>query len=1044
MGLIQQIKKDEDLDKTYDNLMGISNSSSESGNSEEEPVIEKQTSTKNSSNSLENVNTTMVKYSDAEERLQQDVSAILQEKVAQNPEAYTADVENLQAVQERKTKLVIDSALNLMENGDYKVPRQDRQQVAKDVAANIVGFGVLQRLLDDDNISEIMVNGAKSIYVEEKGLLHLTDVQFKNEAQCSQIIDRILAPLGRHVDEASPDVDARLPDGSRVNVIIPPLALNGNVITIRKFPKSSITMDDMIKFGSLDRRMASFLEACVLAKESTIVSGSTSSGKSLAVSNKLFSVGKQGELIYKKIGDIKVGDSVYSRSGAPTKVIGVYPQGKLPVYEVELKDGRIITCSGNHQWTIAKTSHGAIVECVMTTNEMLEKGVIRLGTNYKDGIIRHQSKYWLPNSEMLKSESVGLPIHPWLLGALIGNGYLCGKGSRLEFSTADVWFAEKINKIYPDGNLIKRNSHNYSWGFLDHGVLKAEICNLGLDVYSHEKFIPEIYKYASTEQRIELIRGLFDTDGSCSKDGHASYSTVSKQLATDVLDVMRTLGFTGRITKDERANKYKNSDGTAYVVHISGGHTNPFSYLRKAEKYDKNYGRKHEARVAQSYVDCEEDKYSYLAGFLFQTKLIRNVPHIHSNKLNPELMERLLSALPEHSSFISSREQSDFSINCPSVPNTNCHNGVVSITKSLGYADTPVMERSIPDGMLNADFLRGMADFSANIHGGNVTFTLSDHVLDEIEKLLKAVRLNYTRINGEICIPYYPSELVHDSEKVRLLREWESGYSGNYTLRNDYTPIVDIRKTNRSEEMVCIKVADDSHTFVLADGTVTHNTTLLNALSGYIPSNERILTIEDSAELRLLQDHVVRLESRPANIDGKGRVTINDLVINALRMRPDRLIVGECRGEETLAMLQAMNTGHDGSLTTVHANHSKDVVSRLETMASMASTTLSEAAIKSQIASAINIIVQQARLQDGSRKIVEITEITGMEGNVISMQKIFEFVQTGVRTTVKDGKMVKKVEGYFDATGVRPKCYDKFVEMGIHVGDDWFEKRHKE
>lgn len=219
---------------------------------------------------------------------------------------------------------------------------------------------------------------------------------------------------------------------------------------------------------------------------------------------------------------------------------------------------------------------------------------------------------------------------------------------------------------------------------------------------------------------------------------------------------------------------------------------------------------------------------------------------------------------------------------------------------------------------------------------------------------------------------------------------------------------------------------------IVSGGTGSGKTTLLNVLSSYIPSDERIVTIEDSAEVQLHQDHVVTLESRPANIEGKGAITIRDLVVNALRMRPDRIIVGEVRSKETLDMLQAMNTGHDGSLTTTHANSPRDAVSRLETMVMMGGVELPSKAIRDQIASAIDLIVQQSRLRDGTRKVVSVTEVTGMEGNVVQMQDIFKYEHTG--ETGVDGKFI----GNFVATGIIPNALEKIRENGVAVNNDWF------
>ncbi len=217
---------------------------------------------------------------------------------------------------------------------------------------------------------------------------------------------------------------------------------------------------------------------------------------------------------------------------------------------------------------------------------------------------------------------------------------------------------------------------------------------------------------------------------------------------------------------------------------------------------------------------------------------------------------------------------------------------------------------------------------------------------------------------------------------------------------------------------------------VVSGGTGSGKTTLLNVLSSFIPDDERIVTVEDAAELQLRQDHVVRLEARPPNIEGKGAITIRDLVINCLRMRPERIVVGECRGKEALDMLQAMNTGHDGSLTTGHANTPRDMLSRLETMVLMAGMELPVKAIREQISSAIDLIVHQARLRDGSRRIINITEVQGMEGDIITLQDIFVFEQEAF----EGGKIVGRIR----ATGVRPKFMPKLEDAGIHLPPSTF------
>jgi len=221
---------------------------------------------------------------------------------------------------------------------------------------------------------------------------------------------------------------------------------------------------------------------------------------------------------------------------------------------------------------------------------------------------------------------------------------------------------------------------------------------------------------------------------------------------------------------------------------------------------------------------------------------------------------------------------------------------------------------------------------------------------------------------------------------------------------------------------------------VISGGTGSGKTSLLNVLSSFLPESDRIVTIEDAAELRLKQEHIVRLEARPPNIEGRGQITIRDLVRNALRMRPDRVVVGECRGGEALDMLQAMNTGHDGSLTTVHANAPRDVISRLETMVLMSGMDLPVRAIREQIASAIDLIIHESRMSDGSRKVTQVTEVIGLEGDQVVMQDIFEFVQTGVGS---EGA----VEGHFRPTGSVPTFIDQIDSRGLTIERAMFDPR---
>lgn len=313
----------------------------------------------------------------------------------------------------------------------------------------------------------------------------------------------------------------------------------------------------------------------------------------------------------------------------------------------------------------------------------------------------------------------------------------------------------------------------------------------------------------------------------------------------------------------------------------------------------------------------------------------------------------------------------------------------------------------------------------------DVVFRDDDHVLRVIEKIITPL--------GRRCdesTPYVDARLP-DGSRVNAIIPPLALKGPCVTIRKfkkDPLTIEDlIRFGSLSREMAdflkaCVLARLN---LVVSGGTGSGKTTTLNVISSFIPDDERIITCEDAAEIQLRQEHVITLESRPPNIEGKGAVTIRDLVRNCLRMRPERIVVGECRGGEALDMLQAMNTGHDGSMTTVHSNDPRDSISRLETLVMMAGMNLPQRAIREQISRAVNIIVQQSRLKDGSRRITYITEVQGMEGETVTLSDIFVFEQTSMD---EKGKILGKLK----ATGIRPKFAEKFESMGIHMAPDIF------
>jgi pilus assembly protein CpaF len=347
----------------------------------------------------------------------------------------------------------------------------------------------------------------------------------------------------------------------------------------------------------------------------------------------------------------------------------------------------------------------------------------------------------------------------------------------------------------------------------------------------------------------------------------------------------------------------------------------------------------------------------------------------------------------------------------------------------LGPLEPLLRDESVSEVMVNGP-RQVYIERSGRLELTNVTFQNDEHVMRIIDRIISPIGRRVDESS-----PMVDARLV-DGSRVNAVIPPISLVGPVLTIRKfAASPLTTddlIRFGTATPEMfeflrACVEARLN---IFVSGGTGSGKTTMLNILSSYIPNDERIVTIEDAAELQLRQEHVVTMEARPPNIEGKGAIPIRELVRNALRMRPDRIIVGECRSGEALDMLQAMNTGHDGSMSTGHANTPRDMLSRLETMVLMAGVELPLRAIREQISSAVDLIVHQNRLKDGSRKIVSITEVQGMEGDVIVMQDVFTFEQTGVR----EGR----IEGRLRPTGVRPRFSEKFEVMGIHIPPDLF------
>lgn len=351
--------------------------------------------------------------------------------------------------------------------------------------------------------------------------------------------------------------------------------------------------------------------------------------------------------------------------------------------------------------------------------------------------------------------------------------------------------------------------------------------------------------------------------------------------------------------------------------------------------------------------------------------------------------------------------------------------------KGLGPLETLLKDDSVNDILVNGPH-QIFVERAGRLELSDVTFKDEKHLLRIIDKIVSAVGRRVDESN-----PYVDARLADGSRFNAMVPPIavDGSLVSIRKFKKDKLGIDDLVSFGAfSEEMAAYLQAAVATrlNIIVSGGTGSGKTTTLNALSSFIDNAERILTIEDTAELQLQQTHVGRMESRPPNVEGKGEVSPRDCLKNALRMRPDRIIVGETRGEEVIDMLQAMNTGHDGSMTTIHANNARDAISRLENMVAMAGIEMPLKAVRSQIASAVHLIVQASRLQDGSRRMVSITEITGMEGDVISMQEVFRFQRTGL---TPDNKII----GHFTGTGVRSNFTERFRLWGYDLPPSIYE-----
>ena len=716
----------------------------------------------------------------------------------------------------------------------------DKNQIITSIVNEAIGFGPLQKLMNDATITEIMVNGPNNIYVEQHGKLRRRqDVRFVDEKHVLDVIDRIVSPLNRRIDESSPMVDARLPSGSRVNAIIAPLSLNGPVLTIRRFRKDPYTMRDLIQNDTLTQEMAQFLEACVKTRLSILVSGGTGSGKTTTLNvlaghipddERIIVIEDSAELQFHLMHP-----HVLRQESRPANVEG---RGEVTIRQLvrnalRMRPNRII---------VGEVRGAEALDMLQAMNTGHEGSMTTVHANS-------------PLDAFRRLETMMM----WAEGA-----------KELPLSAIREQMASAIHIVVqqerlPDGSRrIVRISEV-------EGIKRGEILVKDIFVFEQAGINPETRRaeggYTATGIRPRCLQ---------------RFKTAEIRLSHDIFE-------------------------PAYLIAEVG-----ITLLSDPD-------------VSEIMVNGPSEVYIERKGHMERTAIkFRDEAH-------------LLSVI----------------------------NTIVAPLGRRIDETSPMVDARLPDG-------------------------------SRVNALLPPIALN----GPVLTIRRFPEEPIRVE---RLVNEFN-------TLTWNMMRFL----------QGCVRAKLN---ILISGGTGSGKTTTLNVLSAFVPVDQRIVTIEDVAELRLQQPHVVRQETRPADEFGEGAVTMRSLVINALRMRPDRIIVGEVRGAEALDMLQAMNTGHEGSLTTIHANSPADAFSRLETMVMWAGVQLPSRAIREQLVGALNIVVQQSRLTDGSRRVVAISEIQSVHDGEIDLKDIFVFKQTGVTPE-------RQVIGYHSATGVTPLCLERLREHG--------------
>ena len=761
------------------------------------------------------------------------------------------DLEKLTALPPEILRAKIEALVGAMIREEGRlISYSDRAQLITFIANEAAGYGPLEPLLRDKSITEIMVNGPDQVYIERHGKISpRSDIRFNDQDHIRHIIDRIISPLGRRIDESSPMVDARLPDGSRVNAIIPPLSISGPVLTIRRFPETPMTTQDLIASGTIGQDMADFLTACVIAKLNILISGGTGSGKTTTL-NVLAGFIPPDE-----------------------RVITVEDTAELQFYR-------------SHPHVLRQESRPPNVEGQgEVTIRQLVKNALRMRPHrIIVGEVRGAEAL-----DMLQAMNTG---HEGSLSTIHANSPQ-DAFSRLE--TMVMWAGTELPA----------------------SAIREQLVS-AIDIVIHQERLPDGTRKI---MRIAEIQGV--------KRGHI---------------ILRDIFLYEHVGLDERSGE-------------AIGSFTPTGIRPIAIPRLKRYGTPVPDEMFQP-----EHLVAEMGTELLESQDITEVSVNGPDEVYVEKDGRLMSR-PD----IAARIRDDYHLR-------SLINAIVAPLGRRIDEDSPMVDGWLPDGT------RVHAVLPPVSQGGPV--------------------LSIRRFRD---LPFSEEELLAlgtcDERMIAFLR-------------------------------ACVKARLN---ILISGGTSSGKTTMLNVLSRFIPEEGRTVTIEEVPELRLEKPHVVRLVARPPDEQGEAEITIRELVRNALRMRPDRIIVGEVRGAEALDMLQAMNTGHEGSLTTIHANSPSDAFSRLETMVIWAGGDLPSGFVMRQIG-VLDIAVQLERLEDGSRKVTDISEVQGIQDGEIRIQPIFLFEKEQVSA---EGKVM----GRFRATGSIPINLGRLRKYEAVLPDDLFEPK---